>query len=205
MVKSQVLMSFNAFSDIALIILFCTALTLLVVRNRWFLLVTLGVQYIGVFLLVGLTWPLEMAVVKLVTGWITASVLGLGIFNHSNKDEISETVDNSKILFRIFMVILVVLSVFTISPEIAKWLLYASYEQILGSLILIFLGILHLGFSKIPFRVSLGLLTFMAGFEVIYATVETSPVVAGFLSFVSLCIGLMGSYFSSLPLIEVEE
>jgi hypothetical protein len=146
-----------------------------------------------------------MAVVKLVAGWITASVLGMGLFNQSTKDETSLTVEKSNILFRFFMVILVVLSILTISPEIAKWLLNASYEQIFGSLILIFLGILHLGFSKNPFRVSLGLLTFMAGFEVIYATVETSPVVAGFLSFVSLCIGLMGSYFSSIQLIGVEE
>jgi len=179
---------------------------ILVVSSDWRLNVSaLGIQYLGVFVLVGMTWPFEMAVVKLVTGWIAAAVLGMGMIalppNRVQKREIIWR----GILFRVLMALLVGFTVLMIAPGLARWLLSASYEQILGSSILIGMGMLHLGDSEKPFRVTIGILTFFAGFEIIYATIETSSVVAGFLAFFSLGISLLGSYLLVAPQLEVDK
>ena len=198
-------MQFNDFSFPALLLLITTSIMLLVGRDWRLIASTLGVQYVGVFVLVGLTWPLEMAVVKLVVGWIAASVLGMEMVSLSSEEISEDNIGLSGKFFRIFLAVLVGLAILSIAPELAKWLLNASYDQILGSLILIGMGILHLGVSDRPFCVAVGILTFLSGFEIIYATVETSSVVAGFLAFFSLGIALIGSYFSAVPSLESDQ
>ncbi len=56
------------------------------------------------------------------------------------------------------------------------------------------LGILQSGMTARPFRVSVGLLTVLAGFEILYAAVETSLLVAGLLAIINLGLALSGSY-----------
>ena len=67
------------------------------------------------------------------------------------------------------------------------------------------LGMLHLSISAHPLRVVLGLLTFLSGFEILYATLETSTLVAGFLNLFNLGIALVGSYLLAAPTLEVDE
>ena len=68
----------DALALVALSIVSLGALILLI-SHDWRLSVSaLGVVYVGAFILVGFSWPTEMAVVKLVAGWISASVLGMG-------------------------------------------------------------------------------------------------------------------------------
>ena len=86
----------------------------------------------------------------------------------------------------------------------ANWVLNASYEQLLGSLLLASMGILHLGVTDNPFRVAVGLLTVLSGFEIIYAAVETSVLVAGFFALLALGISLLGSYLMAVPTNEVD-
>jgi hypothetical protein len=61
------------------------------------------------------------------------------------------------------------------------------------------MGLLHLGISSQPFRVILGLLTILAGFEILYAAVESSTLVVALLSAVNLGLALTGAYFVVLP------
>jgi hypothetical protein len=63
-----------------------------------------------------------------------------------------------------------------------------------GSLILMGLGLLHLGMTAQPFRVILGLLTVLSGFEALYAALESSVLVAAMLSVVNLGLALVGTY-----------
>ena len=63
-------MEFENLGIAAVIALSVTSLTLLVIRDwRWSILL-LTVQYLAVFLLVAVNWPFQMAVVKLVAGWL---------------------------------------------------------------------------------------------------------------------------------------
>jgi hypothetical protein len=62
-----------------------------------------------------------------------------------------------------------------------------------------------LGFSTEILPTILGILTAFAGFEVIYNALETSALVAGLLSLVTLGIALAGAYLLVAPLIEENE
>jgi hypothetical protein len=202
-------MDFTQVSLPALFLLGATSLVLLLFYDWRILIFTLGLQYVGVFVLVGLTWPLEMAVIKLVVGWISAAVLGMELVGFTPEETYLSNVIRpasmiSTWLFRFFLAFLIGLAIFSLVPEMAKWLLNASYSQLLGSTLLIGMGILQLGLTERPFQVTIGILTFLSGFEVLYAAVETSGLVAGFLAFLSLGIALVGSYLVGAPEVEVD-
>ena len=71
-----------------------------------------------------------------------------------------------------------------------------------GSLLLMGMGLLQLGTSATPLRVVLGLLTVLAGFEIIYAAVESSTLVAALLSTINLSLALTGVYMLNMVLEE---
>jgi hypothetical protein len=70
---------------------------------------------------------------------------------------------------------------------------------------LIGLGLLQLGLRSGFFRAALGLLTLFAGFEILYAAVESSTLVAGLLAVVNLGIALVASYLLISPGLEPQE
>lgn len=185
------------------VILLVVTSVILVLGLDWRLsLGALGFQYVGVFILVGITWPQEMAVIKLVSGWIAAAVLGMELVNLSADQDFQPRGPLSSQMFKLILAGMVGFAILSFGPQVARWMLQISYEQILGGLFLIGMGLLHLGISNHPFRVSIGLLTFLSGFEIIYATIETSALVAGFLAVFSLGIALIGSYMMIAPTIE---
>jgi hypothetical protein len=61
--------------------------------------------------------------------------------------------------------------------------------------LLVGLGLLQLGVTGQPFRVVIGLLTTLAGFEIVYAGVENSALVTAFLVVINLGLAMAGSYF----------
>jgi hypothetical protein len=67
------------------------------------------------------------------------------------------------------------------------------------------MGVLHLGFTTQPLQTIFGLLTFLAGFETLYATIESSVLVAGFLAVINLGISLVGAYLILAPTLEANE
>ena len=67
------------------------------------------------------------------------------------------------------------------------------------------MGLLHLGLTNHPFRVTLGLLTVLSGFEILYAAVETSTLVAGLLAGINLGLALVCAYLLVAPLLEEPE
>jgi hypothetical protein len=189
----------------AVILLSLAAVTLLVSRDWRISISALGLLYVGVFILVLLSWPMEMAVVKLVAGWISASVLGLGLVNYGAQLSLLGRYWPSEIVFRISAAGLVVLATISLVPGILKWLPEVNSTQAFGGLLLIGMGVLHLGFTLQPLQTVMGLLTFYAGFEILYSTVESSVLVAGFLAVINLGVALVGAYLLSAPTLELEE
>jgi len=173
-----------------------TALILLVSRDWRVSMSALGAQYVGVFILVSLAWPIEYAVVKLVTGWISAAVIGMGLVDQALawEDELGRWL--SGVLFRVFLAGFIGFVAFVLTPGVGRWVLRASEVQIMGGLLLIGLGLVHLGLTAQPIRVVLGLLTVLSGFEIFYATMETSLLVNAMLAVVTLGLALTGAYFN---------
>jgi hypothetical protein len=71
-----------------------------------------------------------------------------------------------------------------------------------GSFFLIGIGLLQLSLTSHPLRVVIGLLTVLSGFEILYATMESSVLVTGLLAGVNLGLALVGAYLLVAPAME---
>ena len=147
----------------AVLLLSFTALTLLISHDWRVLVSALGLMYVGVFILVLSSWSLEMAVVKLVAGWISASVLGISMVSLSPRQHLQIRYFPSEIIFRISASGLVGLVTISLAPGIQEWFQRISYEQAIGGLILIGMSLLHLGFTRQPLRTSCWFTYFFCG------------------------------------------
>lgn len=197
-------MSFDAFALPAVFLLGVAALLILLSHDWRLSISSLGVMYVGVFVLIAFSWPLEMAVVKLVAGWISSSVLGVSLVNLPNAWYRPGQYWPSKIVFRLSVAGLVGLVAISLTPFVQNWLSDALFEQVLGGLLLIGLGIFYLGLTSQPVQMVFGLLMVFAGFEILYASIEASVLVAGFLAIINMGIALVGAYLLLAPTMEVE-
>jgi len=108
----------------------------------------------------------------------------------------------SNLAFRLFASILAGLFAVTAGASLVRLFPEISTFQAYGGIILIALGLLHLGLSSQAFRVVLGLLTVLSGFEILYAAVESSILIAGLLATVTLGLAAVGAYLITAPSME---
>jgi hypothetical protein len=171
-----------------------TSAGLLISRDWRLELGLLGLQYLGVFWLTSLHWPISMAAIKLVTGWMAIATLGITRLNVKEAEEVTKQPLPQGRLFRMITAGIVTVIVITAAPGVEEIIPGIGLPVISGSLILMGLGMLHLGMTVQPFRVILGLLTVLSGFEALYAALESSILVAAMLSTVNLGLALVGAY-----------
>ena len=176
-------------------LLFISGAGILIVPSRRLMTGLLALQYIGVFLLVSVSWPLEIAVVKLVAGWMASAVLFL-TFQNLPGPTIEGRLD--KILpetsFKGFTALLIGISVYSLVPTALRWFLGATHQQVLGGLWLLGLGLLQLVLTRDSLRIIVGLLTVISGFEILYATLEASVLMTGLIAILNIGFAYLGSY-----------
>jgi hypothetical protein len=176
-------MIFNTLAYPAVILVAFTSLMLLVSTSWRWIILTLAFQYAGVFILVALRWPLEIAAAKIVAGWMASAVLGYAIHDAVSANpsvwQRTEKFSPSGRMFRLLTSGLVAITVLSISPRLVEWVESIGTIQAVGASTLIGMGLLHLGLTAQPFRVMIGLLTFLSGFEILIAAVDVSALVAG--------------------------
>ncbi len=187
----------NILNWTALLIALIASVGLLLHRNWRWGIGLLAAQYSSIFWLVQTHWPVSMAAAKLVTGWMACAVLGIALLNTDSAGETEAFWPQGR-LFRLFTAGIILAATFALSLRASTWL-GLSLPIAWGSLLLVGMGLLQLGISAQPFRVILGLLTVLAGFEVLYAAVESSTLVAALLSAVNLGLALTGAYFLNMP------
>lgn len=183
-------------------LLLVTSVGILISRDWRLGLGFLGLQYLGVFWLTSQHWPVSMAAIKLVTGWMAIATLGITRLNIKESDKESEQILPEGRLFRMFTAGIVTVIIVTAAPTVEDIIPGIGMPVIFGSLILMGLGMLHLGMTVQPFRVILGLLTVLSGFEALYAALESSILVAAMLSTVNLGLALVGAYLLSARMPE---
>jgi hypothetical protein len=192
-------------SWIAVGLLLVTSTGLLLSRDWRWSLGFLAAQYLGMFWLVSLHWPFGLASVKLVTGWMASATLGVTRLSMSEREASDESAWPQGRLFRLFAAAIVVILVIAATPQVETMIPGISRPVIAGGLLLAGMGLLHLGITAEILRIILGLLTVLAGFEILYATVETSILLAGLLAIVNLGLALAGAYLmTSAPLEDAE-
>jgi hypothetical protein len=179
---------------IAAITLFATSVSLLISRSWRVSVILLAVQYLAMFILLMVRLPVGLASIKVVAGWMSAAILGMTRSGLSQTSVDEEGIWPRGRLFRLFMAGAVGILVAGATPTVENLMADAGYAVTGGGLMLFAMGLLHLGISSQVLRVTLGLMTVLTGFEILYATVEGSALVTGLLAVITLGLALVGSY-----------
>ena len=185
----------DTLSTAAFVLIVITAMIILVFRDWRINTIALGVQYLSTFALVTLSWPIGMSVVKLIAGWIATAVIALTCMRQKSRDE-SPDEPTSSLFFRGLAGFLVILVIFVVAPVIYENLFPQVDLVILqGGLMLLGMSLMQLGTNSEPYLTIISLLSFLAGFETIYAALELSTLLTGLLVLVNLGLALVGVYF----------
>ena len=182
------------FAWIAVAVILITATGLLLIRDWRWSIILLAVQYLAMFVLTLQHWPLGMASVKVVAGWMSAAILGMTRSGISDEEVDDEYMWPHGRLFRLFAACIVLLIVTVVTPTVDTIMADPGFAVTSGSLLLIGLGLLHLGLTGGVLRVTIGLMTILSGFEIIYSAVEGSVLVAALLAVINLGLALVGAY-----------
>lgn len=189
-------------SIIAVSLFICGSAIIVIPSRRW-MIGLLAVQYVGVFLLVSFSWPLEIAVVKLVAGWMSTAVLFLARSNRPSSQEEERIIASVPgTFFMGFTALLIGLSMYSLMPTALRWFLGASPQQVLGGVWLLGLGTLQLSFSRQDIRIIIGLLTVVSGFEILYSTLEASVLMTGLLALLNIGLAFVGAYLQMASNLE---
>jgi hypothetical protein len=180
-----------------------TSLLILIGRDWRWILAALAFQYLGAFVLVTFSWPVTLAWVKLVGGWMACLLMAAAVWN-TPPGLGEESFAPSGRIFRTIAAGLVGLVVYATTRSLQAWLPEVDSAVVVGSLILIEMGLLHLAITSQPLRMTIGLLTVFTGFEIIYAAVENSALVAGLLAGFTIGLALVGAYMLIAPGLEKE-
>jgi hypothetical protein len=212
----------DVFGILALLMVTITSVGLLITTDWRISTALLAIQYVGVFILVRMEWSLAMSAVKLVAGWISCTVLGMALLSlpefrfRTEKQNVTRLENggvNTPIRTRLplgrpfilLTAILVLLTTFSLAGIAQNWFECTPFPVLLGGFILIGMGLLQLGFSERGFPVILGLLTTLSGFEILYASIDSSALVAGLLAAANLGLALIGAYLIVSPTIRETE
>jgi len=179
-------------SWVVILVIIVTSVGIMLVRDWRQLIILLSVQYIGVFVLSLQHLPLGMATVKIIAGWMSAAILGMT--RSSLEDEEDADALPQGRFFRLIAAGVVGLIAAVGAPLVDPMMADAGITVSAGSLLLIGMGLLHLGVTDEAMRVTIGLMTILSGFEILYAAVENSILVAALLAVINLGLALVGSY-----------
>ncbi len=182
------------FTWIAVAVIFVTSVGLLLARDWRVSIILLAVQYLGMFVLALQHWPLGMASVKVIAGWMASAILGMTRSGLSPQESDEGSIWPRGRLFRLFAAGIVGMMVAALTPGISAIMAGAGFAVSAGSLLLIGMGLLHLGITAYILRVTIGLMTVLSGFEILYSAVESSALVAALLAIINLGLALVGSY-----------
>ena len=191
---------------VVVILLAITSVGIMLVRDWRWLIILLAVQYVGVFILTLQHWPMGMAAVKVIAGWMSAAILGMTRSNLIDEQDPANNILPQGRFFRFVAATIVGLIVAAGTTRVDAMMADAGLAVSAGSLLLIGMGLLHLSVTDRILQVTVGLMTVLAGFEILYTAVESSTLVAALLAVVNLGLALAGSYLmiASNPVDEVE-
>ena len=168
------------------------------VRRQWTLnIFALGFQYICTFLLILEVRSTFLAGIKLIVGLMVSLMLYLTL---KSSGLIESTLLRRHVtsgeIFRGTIALLLALISFLAAPALQQSAFPQSSQLLLtASLGLILFGLFQMGTINEPLYLVIGLLTFLSGFELLYASLEFSRLLEALLTTVNLSLALVGSFF----------
>lgn len=192
-------MAYEPLAYIGLFLVMITSMELLIGNHLRLDIIALAVQYLAVFFLIMQAWPLGLAAVKLITGWMAvALIVSVQIYRRESMDVV---VPQTGQIFRLLVGVLVWVLIFSVTTSITRWLPVPNIFLWSG-MILIGIGLLQLSMSTIPLRNIFGLLTAFSGFEILYAAMENSVLVTSLLALITIGLAVIAAFYIS-PIQEV--
>lgn len=182
---------------IAVVVLLLSA-AINLVRRQWALnILALGLQYVGVFLLILEVRSPLLAAIKLIVGLMVSLMLYLTLISSGLIESLVQRRQiSSGELFRGTIALLLFLISFLAAAGLQQSAFPQSSQLLLtASLGLILFGLFQMGTITEPLYLVIGLLTFLSGFELLYGSLEFSRVLEALFTAVNLSLALVGSYF----------
>lgn len=182
---------------IAVVVLLLSA-AINLVRRQWALnIFALGLQYAGIFLIILEVRSPLLAAIKLIVGLMVSLMLYLTLVSSGLIESLVQRRRfSSGELFRGTIALLLFLISFLAASGLQESAFPQSSQLLLtASLGLILFGLFQMGTITEPLYLAIGLLTFLSGFELLYASLEFSRVLEALFTAVNLSLALVGSYF----------
>jgi fumarate reductase subunit D len=186
---------------------------ILIFRDWRWSLIALLVQYLVVGLLYADVMPAHMAFTRILVGafvclilYITARQVNWGRIPEDVAEEEEEQLTGTRLLlfgiyslttdipFRIFLALLVALSIWAVAHRIELQLPALPTHINLAVISLVGMGIVTTALTSEPMKSGIGILTFLIGFELFYGTVEQSAVMLALSSIAMLIVSVAIAY-----------
>ena len=157
---------------------------------RWRIACLAVVQLIG-FILIVQIWPIALASVKLISGWMAVALMSATIASSGNEEhsEFQTAAKVFKLMLAAFSWVVIAASV----DQLNAWL-PISYTNLFVGLVFFFCGIFYISLISEINGIVVGLLIFLAGFDIIYSSLEGSALVTGIYGLIVILISLVSSY-----------
>lgn len=214
----DIFLSLSSLSHLELMLGLLITATVIVALQDWRLgLWALLAQYVLVSLLLVRVMPPQVALVKVIVGGLICAILYLTArrmhwgreaaikkgYHEARPLPALRDVFTMNLAFRLFVALLAAMVAYALGTR------YPFVEEPQGvsqaCYWLVAMGLLTTMLTTDPFRVGLGLLTFEAGFEILFATLEKSLSVAALLGVVNLLIALAIAYVTTAQLAVLTE
>lgn len=182
----------------AIIAVLCALYNL--VRRKWLNnLIGLSVQLIAMFIVLLNVWIVSVAVIKLIVGLVSVGIIAYSLHSLDLLQGVEPfSPFREGEFFRAFTGICVILFILIFLPQAQASMFPRSPQALLFcSLSIMAISLLQLGLKAEPFYVMIGLLGFLAGFELLYASLEYSALLEGFLTVIKLGLALAAPYIFS--------
>jgi len=175
---------------IALTMIAC-GLAVAVENWRWRIAALLIIQ-LFCFILIVQIWPIALASVKLVSGWIAATILGSSMIAKNHMKEKSGFISGK--IFKLSVLTFGWIIILAVIQRLNEWLPIEFTYLFIGCMVLL-TGIIVSSIHRSLFDVITGLVIFLSGFDVIYSSLEGSALVTGIYGLIMILISLLGLYF----------
>jgi len=181
-------MIINAFLIILSIVL---SGAILVLEDRRYRLAVLAIIELIGFILIVQIWPIALALVKLISGWMGIALLTFAFIPSDIKKESNEPIPSK--IFRLMLGVFGWIIVLTSIQGLNEWL-PISYTNLFIGLIFFIIGMISLSLGLKTFDIILSLLVFLQGFDIIYSSLEGSALVTAMFAVIIISICLTGSF-----------
>ena len=173
-----------------IIILAITSSALFITINNWYWRIAfLAIMQLIGFILILQIWPIALASIKLISGWMGSLLLGYSLYQ--SQEILERKYSISLILFRVSIICLICLFLAGNVTVISQWLPIESATLFIG-LLFFFTGIISFSLFKYPIEIIMGLLVFFSGFDIIYSSLEGSALVTAIYALIVILISLIG-------------